>query len=276
MLTKLYENDEISGRIFGQICNLFIEPILSDQKVFFYDYAFAIMHKLNATKYHLNNYKRIEKEQYERALQAFKKKKFELREALELIFELEVFLYQIKSSLDMLIKLMIPIVGKDVVSTKTYGNKGEDLIKGLMQYKKKKDVKVEAVDQLIELIRSDKDSWLEKVVSYRDELNHFKGLRNYQFEPLNLPNGEITVVKPSFKKINTVQFMTVAYTNNLEFHQDFLSCALEIKAPKGFILIPQDPEKAKKEFEDAGKYIKWAWGLVERNDQKTDDALPGC
>ena len=140
MITKMWEDDEIGGRIYLQLCNLFVDQIVSDQKDSFFRHAFSVMHKLTATKYHLNNYEKIEQKQFQQARRKFKKNPNETRESFELIFELESFLYQVKSSLDMLIKLLEPIIGAGTVRTKTYSNKGEDLIKGLVQYKKKKGV----------------------------------------------------------------------------------------------------------------------------------------
>lgn len=262
MLVKLYSENEIMGRIYMQICNLFPDPILREHKDIFFEHAFSVMHKLSATKYHLDNYIRIEKQQYEHSRRFFKKQMNETREAFELIFELEAFLFQIKSSLDMLAKLMIPIVGKNVVQTQTYGDKGEKLIKGLTQYKQKKEVNVVAIDHLINLIKSDKDSWLEKVVGFRDELNHYKALRDYRFEPIQMPKGQIGVRKPAFKNMNTVEFMKLTFSNNIEFHQDFMALALAIKAPPIFQLIPQDATSAIKDYNhEAARYIKWAWGL---------------
>jgi hypothetical protein len=72
LLVKMWDDDEISGRIYLQFCNLFPEAFLSDQKDKFLNHAFSVMHKLTATKYHRDNYKRIEKSQYNEARRKFK------------------------------------------------------------------------------------------------------------------------------------------------------------------------------------------------------------
>jgi hypothetical protein len=258
---KIYNNDEITGRIYLQLCNLFIEPILDKEKDCFFDYAFCVMHKLNATKYHLLDYIRIEKNEYDRIQKLVNKGKCEMKEQLDLIFEFEAFLYQVKSSLDMLVKLLPPILGKGIVKTQTYGDKGEHLIKGLTQYKNKKGVNVNAVDNLIELIRSDKDSWLQTTIEFRDELNHHKGLKDYGFTLKSLPNGKYAVVKPKFNGFNTVDFMKLIYSNNIEYHQDFIALALAIKLPECFTLIPCDREHARTNLGDQNGYVKWSWGM---------------
>lgn len=218
-IRKLYSNCEIGGSIYLQMCNLDIEFILKDQRENFLDSILAIMHKLHATKYHLNNYITIEKEQLQQFKTSFGKGDYTTREALELIYELEAFLFQVKSSLDMMVKLLIPIVGKNIVHTKTFGDKGKKVIKGLEKFKEKSGVNVAAVSSLIELIKSDKDSWLEQVVNIRDELNHIRGLRDYAFEPVKLPNGKLGIQKPRFKNMDTVDFMKLVYSNNLGFHR---------------------------------------------------------
>lgn len=262
MITKMWEDDEIGGRIYLQLCNLFVDQIVSDQKDSFFRHAFSVMHKLTATKYHLNNYEKIEQKQFQQARRKFKKNPNETRESFELIFELESFLYQVKSSLDMLIKLLEPIIGAGTVRTKTYSNKGEDLIKGLVQYKKKKGVHIEMVDTLISLVRLHKDNWLEDTVTLRDKLNHVEGLKNYKFLPVKLPNGEISAIKPRFRDMNTLPFLNLVYLNNMVFHQDFMAFSLAIKIGPSFTLLPEDKDRALKTFNHkSAKFVKWCWGL---------------
>ncbi|HZK69990.1 MAG TPA: hypothetical protein VFD03_00535 [Clostridia bacterium] len=268
LVKKMYDNNEISGKIYCQLCNLFIEALLQEDKDFFMGYSLNIMHKLNAIKYHLNNYKKIEEIQYQKTKQLLKKGKINQDEQLELIFELEAFLFQIKSSLDMLTKLLIPIIGRNMIHTQTYGDKGDKLIKGLEQYKKKTGVNIEAVDNLITLMKDAKDSWLENVISARDKLNHLEGLRNYNFNHRTLINGQLVVEKPKFDDMNTVHYMELVYSNNLDFHQDFIVLALAIKTPSCFCIIPKDPKEAIQEYGELGKYIKYAWGMK-------NSAIPG-
>jgi hypothetical protein len=56
----MWDDNEIGGRIFLQVQNLFVEAILANQKDIFFTHAFSVMHKLTATKYHLKNYERLE------------------------------------------------------------------------------------------------------------------------------------------------------------------------------------------------------------------------
>lgn len=271
---NLYNDAEIGGRIYAQLCHLFPDALLSDQKDRFFQHTFHVMHKLMATKYHLENYKKIEEAQYLQAKQQFKKNPHETREALELIFEIEAFLFQIKSSLDMLVKLLRPAIGDKVVKTKTYSDKGDDLINGLNQYKKKKGVNTVAVDNLIYLIEDHKKTWISKVITLRDELNHDKGLREYKFMPRRLPNGEVVVIKPTLKKMNTLDFLKQVYSNNLIFHQDFMVLSLALTSPSQMFLDKEDPQIAIGMYgEKVGKYIVFCWRMFTEGNKLNQESL---
>ena len=257
---NLYNDVEIGGRIYAQFCHLFAEVLLSDQKDHFYQHALTVMHKLTATKYHFENYKKLEFEQYNHAKRQFKRNPHETREAIELIFEIEAFLFKVKSSLDMLVKLLRPILGDGVVKTKTYSNKGDDLINGLCQYKKSKNANAGAVDKLIRLVEDSKQTWIQKAVELRDELNHDKGLRDYKFIPQVLSNGDITVVRPRFKNMEAVNYLSTVYSSNLIFHQDFMAHSLALKAPQAIFLAEETPKNTIEMYgPKIGPYVKFCW-----------------
>src|SRR5205807_1617655 len=134
--------------------------LLGEAKDRFFDPVFSAMHKIAATKYHLDNYARLEQKHAEAARRLFKNDPTYREEAFELIFELEAFLLQVKSSLDMLPKLVSAVLGPGTVHTNTYGDEGDKLVKGLEQYKKRKAANLEAADNLIKLIKTDKDDWI--------------------------------------------------------------------------------------------------------------------
>jgi hypothetical protein len=227
----------------------------------------ADMHKLTATKYHMNNYLRIEQENGYEALKLFQKNPNSAREAFELIFELEAFLFQIKSSLDMLVKILDPLIGKGRVKTITYGKAGETLIKGLAQLKRDKQIiawsKINDIDLMIKLINDNKIAWIEKVVDMRDDLNHMRGLQDFKFLPVKTSDNIIIAEKPKYLGMETVDFMELVYSNNLAFHQDFMSISMILKAPPDISLMPINPEQAIKKYGDnpLAKYIKYCLGL---------------
>jgi len=265
MLCKMWNDPEIRGRIYLQLCHLFANEIIAEERELFFSHCFSVMHKLTAIKYHMDNYKRIEKQQFKEAMRSFKKNPQQTFEAFELIFEMEAFLFQVKSSLDMLIKLMIPVVGPHFFKTYTFHKQGDNLIKGLDQYKKKKGVYIEAVDDLKNLTAMHKEGWIKTVVDWRDELNHEKALRDYKFLPRRMPNGLIVPIKPKFKGHDTTKLMSTIYYNCIEYHQDFMSFALAIKAGPMFTLMPERQERVLEIFKtDAAIFIKWVWGLTKK------------
>jgi len=259
---RLWTDKEISGRMYMQLAHLFPEAFLQDQKDRFFGHAFAAMHKLSAMKYHLENYSRIEEEQYKQSLETFQKRQPELREAFELIFELEAFLFQMKSSLDMLVKLLVPAIGPGLVKTHTYENAGDSLLKGLRQYSRGSRAKnKQGVENLCRVVEIHRDNWIEKAVSLRDEVNHVEGVSNYHFLPRNLPDGKIDAERPRFKGIETLPFMRLIYHNALVFHQDFMVYTLTLKAPPVFALGAQDPKSAEEMFPGYGQYVPFCWVL---------------
>lgn len=257
----MWEDDEITGRIGIQLQHLFAQELLSDQKDRFYTHAFSVMHKLSALKYHLKNYERIESAQYQLARVLFEKYPHKTREAFELIFEAEAFLFQVKSALDMLVKLVDPVIGDHRVKTHTFANDGDDLIKGLRQYTKQNGVNVNGVEDLIKVIELHQEGWIRKAIELRDEFNHVKGLNDYMFLPKKLPSGEVIPVKPTLKGIGTLKFFKVIYSNSAVFHQDFMVYSLALKAPAALFLAPEDEQRAIEQWKHFGKYVKFCWGM---------------
>jgi len=272
MITRIWTDPEIIGRIYLQICRLQFQNFTSEnEKNEIFKYLFALMHKLHAIKYHLENYQRIEKKEHKVALKKFRKNPNSTVEAFDLIFEFEGFLFQVKSSLDMLVKLLDPILGKGFVRTKTFAKKGKSIIKGLEQLKNKKQIIAERVDNFIELIKSDKDNWLEKVIDYRDELNHSQGLSNFKFMPKKLKNGQIVPAEPIFKGIQVVPFLQAVYRANIEFSQDFFCYALFLRMPE-FILLGKDSEENSRNYfnnSPGSQFARYSW-FPKKNNHRED------
>src|SRR5690606_14944167 len=93
------------------------------------------------------------------------------------------FLFQIKSSLDILVKLLRVVAPPGIISTQTYAKEGDAIVKGLSQLKKKAGIVESRVDRLIALVESEKMAWLKTVVEWRDELSHYTTVKNHRFVP---------------------------------------------------------------------------------------------
>lgn len=257
----IWNDPEINIRIFAQLCHLqydqILEKPLSDR---FFRYSECVMHKLHATRHHVEIYARLEQAHFERCTEQFTSGDLNTYECFDLIFEFEAFLYQIKSSLDMLVKIMIPVLGKRV-KTQTFAAKGDTLVRGLRQYLKDGSAQKEKVEEFIKMLEWAKTDWIEKVVDFRDELNHHRGLTHYMFSPEKLSSGKIVAVKPKFKNLDTLDFMIDIYGRNLVFHQDFMCFALSLIAPPPFVLTMENNIANVASFGDLAQCIKWGWGM---------------
>lgn len=135
--------------------------------------------KLSALRYRSKRFRQIQ-EQKEQKIEADEKIKGIIKQGLvisekEVIFEFEAYLFQLKSSLDMLVKLFVPIFGSKQAEISTYGNAGEKVITLLRQLKKngKKKISHSRIDLLIDLIKQARDPWLKPLIALRDTVSHY-------------------------------------------------------------------------------------------------------
>jgi hypothetical protein len=260
---QMWKDPEIIGRVYLQACKLQIKDLLAKEDADgFWAHATSIMHKLTATKYHLDNYKRLETQEVEATRRRFKKHPNQRREAFELIFEIEAFLFQVKSSLDMLAKLLGPLIDKDQLRLHSFEKKGHGVIKALEGYKQHKEPHVvAAISELIRLIQEDRESWISLLVQARDTASHYRALSNYVFQPYPVGGG-VGVRKPRLLSgSETIDSLRLIYSNNIEFHQDFMSVAMAVRL-KHLALVRLDPGAMEKEWQSpAGRYVKWGWAI---------------
>ncbi len=256
VVVQMWSDDEIGGRIYLQTCNLFAHDVLKEEHAAFMTHAMSVMHKLTATKYHLANYERLEVEERAIAEDLYRRGSANRRESFPLIFELEAFLFQVKSSLDMLAKLLGPTIGYGNVKTNTYGAKGDGLLKRLDAYRRRPSAHRAAVDNLMNLIEANRDAWIGRVVDWRDTLSHYRALQQFRFEFPIGPDGKPACIAPRFEGMETLLFLNRVYSNNLQYQQDFMSFALALKA-RGLVLVPAN---AGNDANPSWRYVKWSWG----------------
>jgi len=270
ILTQLWNDPEIIGRIYLQAMHLFTDFIVGDQKDKFFEHTFSVQHKLTATRYHLNNFLRFHDQQYEEFKNAIEQNPNQTREAFELIFEIEAFLFQIKSSLDMLAKLL-DVIAANRVKTGTYGEAGNKLIPGLEMLKNDKSFNASAIDDLVLTISSARDNWLMRFVVFRDTISHYKSLKQFKFLCEKDDGGKLVIYPPNFngfaggryKELIPSNFLVETYKQNIEHHQDFMCRVLALRAPSGFVLMRENPEVTERKFNHpAAKYVKWCWGMA--------------
>lgn len=149
----------------------------SDKSITWDNRIGKLQHKLESLKYHMNNFKKHEteienkyKNKYTNTITNF--------EELDPIFayETEAFLFQTKSSLDILgqiIGLALKLSG--IV---TYGDNGKDLIDKIQKTSSFRDFEHDK-ELLVKIIREN-INWVSYLVNMRDLITHFSDLINFQ------------------------------------------------------------------------------------------------
>jgi len=216
------------------------------------------MTKLQAMSYHLNNYTNIDNKFTDYVKESYVKNPHEIKNAHTLLYELEAFIFQLKSSLDIMIKVM-DVLFPDHFKTHTFGNKGDSLIKNLENYKNNKKSKPELIDDMINMIKDDKNSWIKKTIALRDTLSHHKTYTGYSYKVENC-NQNLNIVKPTILNLDPLEFMKTSFSNCIEFIQDLLCMSIVLYLPPAFCLTKPNIPHEWNELEDA-KYIKYSLGL---------------
>jgi hypothetical protein len=131
-----------------------------------------LVHKLSALQFHTNLFKSFEKNtetNYTKYLAANTTMN-KIYDDPHLIFNVESFLFQSKSCLDVFAQ-MIAYIFKFKIST--YGRDGDDLIKILKQEPSKNHP--EHAKQVIEIIQKNR-IWVKELIDMRDEVTHYSDL----------------------------------------------------------------------------------------------------
>jgi hypothetical protein len=89
----------------------------------------------------------------------------------DLFLEFDEFLVQVKSTLDYVVKIPVPIVGRDTWRVHTFGDKGERVLKAAKGCLRAADRRI-MVPYLRRLL-GDHKAWLTDTIAARDRINHF-------------------------------------------------------------------------------------------------------
>jgi hypothetical protein len=263
-LLKMPFDLEIMGRLYYQARELMLSHGFDifkpkeEERDKFISILVDVMIKISAMKYHLKNY-----EQHETLCIKQLKAKCGANshislQAYELLFELEAFMFQMKSALDLAVKFLEALFPHRF-KTKTFGDMGEDLIKGLEKFKKDKNAKKEIVDSIISMIRDDQTSWLKQAIRFRSSLNHFKTIAGYNYQAKKI-GDKWEIIVPKIARLNVLTYMETTYSNCLEFIQDFM-CLVIGMFLKGFT-VGIRTTNVSSFGEPLNQYIKFALDLT--------------
>src|SRR5574341_2232728 len=144
-----------------------------DEKQRFMNVLLLVGKKLVATWKHYYAYTTLEDNLIKQAEAgpAIEKQTFQrISYSQDLFLEMDEFLYQVKSTLDYMVKLPVPLVGKGW-NVSTFGDKGGTVRKALRRNLPKK---FETSARMIEEQALDSHKgWLEMIIEARDRLAHF-------------------------------------------------------------------------------------------------------
>jgi hypothetical protein len=228
---------EIMGRLYYQARELLLgygfdvfKP-KTEERDKFVSVLLDVIIKISAMKYHLKSYERYEALCIQQLKEKCGQNSHISLQAYELLFELEAFMFQMKSALDLAVKFL-EVFFPHRFKTKTFGDLGEDLIKGLEKFKKDKNAKREIVDSIITMIRDDQTSWLKQAIRLRTSLSHFKTIAGYNYQAKKI-GDKWKIIVPKIARLNVLTYMETTYFNCLEFIQDFM-CLVIGMFLKGF------------------------------------------
>lgn len=110
-----------------------LTELTPDEKKRFFDMLLLVAKKLVATWKHFNAYSSLEDSLIEKAKAsiAIEKQPFQyVSYSQDLFLEMDEFLYQVKSTLDYMVKLPVPLIGRSW-NVRTFGDKGGDSKKSI-------------------------------------------------------------------------------------------------------------------------------------------------
>lgn len=263
-LLKMPFDFEIMGRLYYQARELLLSYGFdvfnpkTEERDKFISILLDVTIKISAMKYHLTNYEKYESLCIEQLKSQSGANSHTSLKAYELLFELEAFLFQMKSSLDLAVKL-IGALFPGRCKCKTFGDMGEHLIKGLESFKNDKNAKKEIVDSIISMIKEDQKSWLEQAITLRTTLAHFKTIAGYNYQAKKA-GEDWEIIIPKIAGLNVLFYMQTIYSNCLEFIQDFMSLVIGMFLPNGFTVGARNTNTSSV-GEPFNQYIKFAIGI---------------
>ena len=235
LLLNMPPGFEIGGRFYWQAQELLGPNFMllgrNDKKrEEFTNALLDTMLKCHAMQYHLTNFK--EHEKY--FLEMIEKSGDGIFRSHKMLFEFEAFLFQLKSALDVGVKI-IGILVPGRFQVRTFGSKGDHLIRGLEQYERGNSAKRELSKAIREMLLADREAWLEVAINLRDKIGHYKTFADFNYHAVNL-GSQRTIRKPTFSGMTPVEYMETTSANCLEFLQDFICLSIGLALPRSFTI----------------------------------------
>jgi hypothetical protein len=212
-----------------------------NEKEDFISMVLLVGKKLVATWKHYNNYATLEDALIEqaRAGEVIDDKAIQrISYSQDLYLEMDEFLVQFKSTLDYLVKLPVPIVGKRWNLT-TFCERGGTVRKALKRNLPKEYSRTARMveEQVLDLHKP----WLEMAIEARDRLNHFlEGGADFQAVIVlkTMRDGKEHIHVPMWDEQNSLrQVMEVIFYNLLKLVEDFTAGFLMARLQDNITLV---------------------------------------
>lgn len=239
-ITRINADPEVTTKVWLQLTHFKSAiQIPEKKKEDLFGWAIDLTKKLMSVKYHRDNLLRILNEEFEKRSKDTEPTNvtvIDLSTGAER--ELEAFLMQGKSALDVLVKIFIPLFGFKIHS---YAEGGNKVVKTL-----RRNLKAEQLaraENLLSLIEHDKE-WIEKWFgTRRDTITHYKPIKSSGFVTPPIKNGVPRHAPPMTEDgVPFHQVVVTLYENLLTFCEDFMALAVSITFPPVFVIgvIPED------------------------------------
>lgn len=207
-VTKIQYDADIQGATIGQLWLLIrgIGWLDTERQALLFQDVGAVAHKLGALRYHTSQYRAIE-ERRRRDIESDRTLQSEMRRGVmhserELLYEFEAFWHQFKSALDMLVKILHPLMHMDRGALHTYGDKGDKIIGMLKAQMRNKclaregKLRPEALPYLVKLVESVRDQRFRSLIDLRDTISHRQVFARFGFAYVRVTSP--IVVTPMF------------------------------------------------------------------------------
>lgn len=236
-------------------------------------------HKLASVWIHLDRYQTVEDRLIAEAEQTVldpSSEVWEVAHSQDLFLEFDEFLVQVKSSLDYLVKIPVPILGAKRWSLSTFGDKGEKVVQALRRNVPKP--KQHLAEGIIGFLKNHRP-WLEDAIRARDGLNHYlDGIIPFErFSVYRDPTTEPGTIRiPMWNDEQSIrELMGVVWENLIFLVEDFAVGFLSFRVQPGLGFFHNPPEPGsvrspwvvKTERQLEAEVAAGMWRRVERDSQ---------
>lgn len=238
IIIKLFDDPTPNGFINKRLIQYLFSltkytDLTDDEKDKLFELLLLIGKKLVLIWSHYQNYIRIEEDEINKATTNPIRKSqgaIPINPSQGLFFEFDEFLVQIKSCLDYLVNVPIVIVGRNSWPLRTFGNKGEDVIKALANNIPQK---YSSYARLLSDSIKKAQPWLELTIEARDKINHFlEGGINFEYFTITFTKDDKDehLQVPMWSNDQTIkQFFDISWANIFQFCENFIGMLIAFR-----------------------------------------------